>query len=130
MVFRLNEGVFNTHGGAMYAIYGNMNYQYTPVLLAYMPYVRILWDMNGWDGIVVKQRDVDVSTTPFFWLCNGVLVCVFFGHRVKTTAPGTSGPRITTDSSRFPTYPMTSWYGNSSPLEATLDASIRGESCP
>ena len=33
--------------GSMYAIHGNIYHQYTPVLLAYMPYIWILWAIES-----------------------------------------------------------------------------------
>ena len=47
------KGYNHSHDGSMYVchINGNIYHQYTinipPVMLAYVPYIRILWDRNG-----------------------------------------------------------------------------------
>ena len=38
---------------SMYAIYGNIYHQYTPFMLAYIPYIRILWDRKCQLGAVI-----------------------------------------------------------------------------
>ena len=43
--FQVRKKTSLTHDGSMYVCYdhGNIHHQYTPVMLAYIPYIRILW---------------------------------------------------------------------------------------
>ena len=39
----------------MYAIYGNIYHQYTPVMLAYIPVPWILWDLTCWQNSQITE---------------------------------------------------------------------------
>ena len=51
------SGILQYHGiesiivqpiGSMYAIYGNIDHQYTPVMLAYIPHMDPMGNITGW----------------------------------------------------------------------------------
>ena len=52
----------------MYAIYGNIYHQYTPVMLAYVPYIRILW---VWKLTFVEGHNAiwGMTLTTCFFAC-------------------------------------------------------------
>ena len=62
--------------GSMYAVYGNIYHQYTPVMLAYIPYIRILWGLGFFHFQQILQLPLwvepplgDPATDSLPWGC-------------------------------------------------------------
>jgi len=51
------EVTTNTHDGSMYAIYGNIYHQYTPFMLAYIPYMDPMGNGKCTDTLTPIDRE-------------------------------------------------------------------------